>query len=97
MKLSTPFWSLVLVLTSLITPAFSDEVNILAEKLVDWNGWDACKAVGISKQDVRDAWDEAIDIAYVSSGKIHFDFKAAKDFLGDDTKNTAYQDSIQSK
>ena len=53
--------------TTLIAYTVGDTITIEAEKLVDWIGCDTTTAL---PQDIRDAWDSAMDIAYVSSGKI---------------------------
>jgi hypothetical protein len=47
----------------LVPPAIGDDINILADKLV---GWDKCEDNRVTKQDVRDACDSAIDVAHVS-------------------------------
>ena len=57
MKTSTLLFQLSFVLTTLTTHAVSD-FTVQAEKLEDWIG-----CTNTQKQEVRDAWDSAIDIA----------------------------------
>lgn len=92
MKFSTFFFQLILTFISLIAHAISDDFTVQAEKLEDWVG---CTAT--QEQEVRDAWDSAIDIAYVSSGKLDWTFHAARDFLGNEEKNKDYQSTIKGK
>jgi hypothetical protein len=55
-----------------IAPAVSDDITVWSERLIDWNGFDEyCTPQGISRDDVRDASDSAMEIAYVSSGDLH--------------------------
>lgn len=91
MKISTLSVRLSFVLTTLITHAAGD-FTVQAEKLEDWTGCDDTQ-----KTQIRAAWDEAIDIAYVSSGKIDWDYNAADTFLGNHKRNKDYQKSIKGK
>jgi hypothetical protein len=88
MQISTLLFQLAFVFTTLIAYTISDTITIEAEKLVDWVSCDATKTL---PQDIRDAWDSAMDIAYVSSGKIEWGFHPSIDFLGGPTRNTAQQ------
>ena len=51
--------------------------------------WFSCS---VPQQQIKNAWDEAMDIAYVSSGKIDWASWAAKDFLGGEDKTDYHSD-----
>lgn len=91
MKISALPLQLTLLSTSLISQAFGD-VTVQAEKLVDFKG-----CTGPQQQEIIDAWDSAMDIAYVSSGKINWDYHAATDFLGWEGRNKNHQNTIKGK
>lgn len=98
MRVSAPSYCLILWFTILVAPAICDDVNILAEKLVDWNGLtENCeKPYQITKQSIRDAYDSAMDIAYQSSSVINWDYHPAQDFLGQESRIESYKNDIKS-
>jgi hypothetical protein len=94
MQVLTLFSRIPFVLTILVHHCHCDIVNIQSEKLVDFVG---CNSSTIEAQAIRDAWDSAIDIAYVSSGKIEWGYHSSVDFLAGPDRNKAYQKSIKGK
>ncbi|TVY84131.1 hypothetical protein LSUE1_G002188 [Lachnellula suecica] len=92
MQMSLLFLQISLILTTLVARTISDGIAIEAEKLVDWIG---CDSSTTSPQDIRDAWDSAMDIAYVQSGHIEWDYKPSHEFLAGPYRNVAYQDAIK--
>lgn len=82
------------VLTTLINHSVCDTITVQAEKLVDWYG---CSSSTTTPQAIRDAWDSAMDLAYVVSGKIEWGFHPSKDFLAGPDRNAPYQDALKCK
>ena len=80
--------------TALIAHTVGDYITIGAGKLVDWIG---CDSTSTTPQDIRDAWDSAIDIVYVSSGKIEWGYHPSIDFLVGPTRDVDDQDTIKGK
>ena len=94
MQTCTLLFQLAFVFTTLVAYTVGDTITIEAEKLVDWVG---CDNTTTLPKDIRDAWDSAMDIAYVSSGKIEWDYKPPVDFLGGQTRNAEHQSTIKGK
>lgn len=91
MKISTFVAQSAFLLTTLSVPAVG-QITIQAEKLVDFVG---CDATTMKPDAIRAAWDSAMDLAYVSSGGIKWDWHSAVDFLAGPDRNSAYQTAIK--
>ncbi|KAH7410947.1 hypothetical protein BKA64DRAFT_704059 [Cadophora sp. MPI-SDFR-AT-0126] len=80
------------VLATLVNHSICDTITVQAEKLVDFTG---CTNKTTEPQDIRDAWDSAMDLAYVSSGKIEWGHHPSVDFLAGPHRNAAYHNIIK--
>jgi hypothetical protein len=91
MKTSTLFFQFALGLTTLFTLSVA-QYSGQSEKLQNFIG---CTAE--QRNAIIDAYDEGIDIAYLSNQGITFDDPTTEEFLGTHEKNAQHQATLKSK